>query len=46
MCGDRMEYLIDTQNNTELEACKQVGQVEFPTECGGCNPSRNTNTNC
>ena len=46
MCGDRMNYLIDTQNNTELEACKQVGQVEFPTECGGCNPSRNTNTNC
>jgi hypothetical protein len=22
-----------------LEACQQIGQAEFPTECGECNPS-------
>ena len=43
MCGDRMDYLIETQNKTELEACIEVGQKEFPVECGGCDPARNTN---
>jgi hypothetical protein len=42
-CGDRINYLAkDTSKYpTEIDACRIVANVEFPTVCGpGCNPDR------
>jgi len=37
-CRARMEYLQTSRGFTQLEACARVGGVEFPRECGGCDP--------
>mmetsp|Transcript_4561 Transcript_4561/g.6482 ORF Transcript_4561/g.6482 Transcript_4561/m.6482 type:complete len:563 (+) Transcript_4561:36-1724(+) len=39
-CGDRIDYLISLPESypTEEDACRRVASVEFPTECGPCNP--------
>jgi hypothetical protein len=42
-CGDRINYVArDTSKYpTEIDACRLVAGVEFPTVCGpGCNPDR------
>jgi len=38
-CGDRIQYLMDFQGNTEFDACQQVAVNEFPVECGLCQPT-------
>ena len=37
-CGSRIEFLMFTGLLGEEEACLQVSNVEFPTQCGKCNP--------
>jgi beta-glucanase (GH16 family) len=37
-CRDRIEWLIDTDSNTEEEACFSVSN-QFPNICGQCNPA-------
>jgi hypothetical protein len=42
-CGDRISYVAGEMNTnlTEIDACRLVAAVEFPTVCGpGCNPDR------
>lgn len=38
-CGDRIEWLMNVEKLTELEACSVVAVEEFPDVCGGCNPN-------
>jgi len=37
-CRDRMSFLINDQGLSEVEACNQIASIEFPAECGQCNP--------
>jgi hypothetical protein len=37
-CRDRIIFLMDSMGNTMRDACTTVGSVEFPLECGHCNP--------
>jgi beta-glucanase (GH16 family) len=37
-CGDRIEFLINSQGQSELAACDQVAKAQFPTKCGACAP--------
>lgn len=37
-CGDRIEFLINSQGQSELAACDQIARVEFPSQCGACAP--------
>jgi len=39
-CRARMDYLQTSRGFTEFEACATVAGVEFPSECGGCDPDR------
>lgn len=36
-CRDRITFLIGT-GLSEEEACRQIGSIEFPVECGACAP--------
>ena len=38
-CQERINWLIQTIGKSQSIACAQVGGVEFPNECGECNPS-------
>lgn len=38
-CRDRIQYLMDALNKSEIDACRQVSVNEFPTQCGFCQPS-------
>ena len=38
-CRERISWLIETMGKSESVACTTVGRIEFPGECGGCNPS-------
>jgi len=38
-CGDRMSWMIDFQGLPQWQACRRVAGLEFPNQCGGCNPS-------
>ena len=38
-CGDRIEWLKRTQGLDENDACIIVGESEYPSQCGGCNPN-------
>eukprot|EP00934_Nitzschia_sp_Nitz4_P000424 Nitzschia sp. Nitz4//scaffold236_size30323//4352//6175//NITZ4_007984-RA/size30323-processed-gene-0.20-mRNA-1//-1//CDS//3329543481//424//frame0 len=38
-CGNRMSWLQDNLDFSEVEACRLVAAVEFPNECGLCNPN-------
>jgi len=35
-CGDRIQYLTQEPSKTQKDACRQVGGVEFPGQCGAC----------
>jgi Glycosyl hydrolase family 81 C-terminal domain len=37
-CRDRIQYLIDAYGQSEASACRQIAAVEFPQQCGKCNP--------
>lgn len=37
-CGDRIHYIMN-QGSTEIEACRRVASMEFPSACGGCEPN-------
>merc|ERR1712157_694204 len=39
-CKDRIKWLMVVEGNTELEACNQVGGVEFRNKCAFCDPDR------
>ena len=39
-CGDRIKYVRDSLQWNERDACSRVAGLEFPTECGGCDPDR------
>lgn len=38
-CRQRIKYLMTFQNLSEKDACAQVAGVQFPRECGLCNPN-------
>ena len=40
-CRDRILWLMQTQGLSERGACTKVADIEYPNECGGCNPSNN-----
>jgi len=40
-CRQRINFLIQNMHMSQKEACVQVAGVEFPTECGKCNPLAN-----
>lgn len=47
-CGDRIEYIKNSEGLNERGACSKVAGLEFPVECGGCDPDRcvgNNNNN-
>jgi len=37
-CGDRIIWLVNAMDQSEVSACLQVSTAEFPEECGGCDP--------
>lgn len=37
-CGERIEFLMRTQGETQLSACTKIAKVEYPQECGPCAP--------
>mmetsp|Transcript_32036 Transcript_32036/g.95977 ORF Transcript_32036/g.95977 Transcript_32036/m.95977 type:complete len:1250 (-) Transcript_32036:130-3879(-) len=39
-CSSRILWLMKSLGKTEEAACRQVGGVEFPFVCGGCDPDR------
>jgi len=39
-CNDRIDFLINSLGQSEAGACKQIAAVEFPSQCGGCNPNQ------
>ena len=39
-CGHRIKWLIHSANRSEFDACTTVGEMEFPMQCGPCNPNR------
>jgi len=38
-CGDRIMFLQNELNMERRKACEQVGFLEFPTQCGACDPN-------
>jgi hypothetical protein len=38
-CRDRIQFLMDSQGQTEESACRQIAVDEFPQVCGLCNPN-------
>eukprot|EP00586_Coscinodiscus_wailesii_P005383 CAMPEP_0172487124 /NCGR_PEP_ID=MMETSP1066-20121228/16032_1 /TAXON_ID=671091 /ORGANISM="Coscinodiscus wailesii, Strain CCMP2513" /LENGTH=1237 /DNA_ID=CAMNT_0013253525 /DNA_START=99 /DNA_END=3809 /DNA_ORIENTATION=- len=39
-CHDRIEWLVSAKGMDVVDACRQVGGMEFMEECGGCDPDR------
>jgi beta-glucanase (GH16 family) len=39
-CGDRINFLIQENGQSEFDACTTVAVDEFAEQCGGCNPSQ------
>ena len=42
-CGARIEYLVGFEANLypqETDACARVADVEYPLQCGACDPAR------
>ena len=40
-CGARIDYLVEQHGDlypTEQDACRQVAGIEYPSQCGRCNP--------
>jgi len=37
-CGGRINYLQNSLGFSERDACSKIGGVEFPVECGVCDP--------
>jgi len=37
-CGERIQWLIEAMGMDELDACEDVGFVQFHGHCGPCNP--------
>jgi hypothetical protein len=37
-CGSRISFLMDFKGKPSAQACYEVAGVEFPNECGACNP--------
>jgi hypothetical protein len=37
-CAERINYLIQEKKETQWDSCFRVGGLEFPAECGPCNP--------
>jgi len=42
-CGARIDFLVWSDGMEKSAACAQIGGMEFPTECGGCDPARCVN---
>ena len=40
-CRQRIHWLINTMEMSQKDACVQVAAVEWPRECGKCNPLAN-----
>jgi endoglucanase Acf2 len=38
-CRQRMEWVMKTNGKSQQDACVQVAGLEFPEECGLCNPT-------
>ena len=38
-CGERIQYLMDALDKSELAACQQISMNEYPAQCGFCRPS-------
>ena len=41
-CKSRMNWLMNNMDKSESEACHQVSGMEYPTSCGGCDPTPGT----
>eukprot|EP00934_Nitzschia_sp_Nitz4_P003868 Nitzschia sp. Nitz4//scaffold135_size62275//59//478//NITZ4_006342-RA/size62275-processed-gene-0.13-mRNA-1//-1//CDS//3329535539//3858//frame0 len=39
-CGNRMAWLQEAMGLSEVDACQVVAGVEFPDECGACDPTK------
>jgi len=39
-CRERIAWLIDSMRKSQWEACAAIADIEYPYECGGCNPNR------
>jgi len=37
-CRDRLQYLMDVLDKSELDACHQLAVLEYPAQCGFCRP--------
>jgi endoglucanase Acf2 len=40
-CRERIQWVMDSFHKTQKDACVQVASLEFPNECGSCNPFQN-----
>jgi hypothetical protein len=38
-CGDRITWLETSRGRSEIEACSQVAESEFASDCGACDPN-------
>lgn len=38
-CGARIMFLQNTLDMERRKACEQVGFLEYPTQCGSCDPN-------
>lgn len=41
-CRERIVWLMQVMQKSQLAACSQIGYKEYPTECGTCNPTPNS----
>ena len=39
-CGDRIRWCMDTSGLSEYDACSQIGGIEYPDLCSGCDPTQ------
>ena len=40
-CRERIQWVMDSFDKTQMDACVQVAALDFPDECGPCDPLRN-----
>lgn len=43
-CRQRITYMMDSMGLTQEEACFTVSKVQFPSQCGACNPNATKTT--
>ena len=41
-CRERISWLMTAMKKSQWEACEQVASIEFPAQCGACDPNHST----